>query len=127
MYAGGAHTLAGGAFEVRMIDRVDAATRSLITDAAKSFRSAQAGHLARQQKLEELTQLSLEKDREILAQHEGILDKEREIAALFDAVLAANGAGTSYHSIVTVRGEILHNPDYVNPLSDGDLLLLACI
>ncbi|GDX78447.1 Xaa-Pro aminopeptidase [Deltaproteobacteria bacterium] len=49
---------------------------------------------------------------------------EREIAALFDAVLAARGVGTSYHSIVTVRGEILHNPDYRNPLADGDLLLV---
>lgn len=49
---------------------------------------------------------------------------EREIAALFDAVLAARGVGTSYHSIVTVRGEILHNPDYRNPLAEGDLLLL---
>ncbi len=49
---------------------------------------------------------------------------EREIAALFDAVVASQGATTSYHSIVTVRGEILHNPDYVNPLREGDLLLL---
>ena len=49
---------------------------------------------------------------------------EREIAALFDAVLAANGCVPGYGSIVTVRGEILHNPDYINPLRDGDLLLL---
>ncbi len=49
---------------------------------------------------------------------------EREVAALFDAVVAARGATTSYHSIVTVRGEILHNPDYGNPLREGDLLLL---
>lgn len=49
---------------------------------------------------------------------------EREIAALFDAVLAANGAANAYHSIVTVRGEILHNPDYNNDLSADDLLLL---
>ncbi|HJN74998.1 MAG TPA: Xaa-Pro aminopeptidase [Myxococcota bacterium] len=49
---------------------------------------------------------------------------EAHIAALFDAVLAARGCTTGYHSIVTVRGEVLHNPDYVNPLADGDLLLL---
>lgn len=49
---------------------------------------------------------------------------EREVAALFDAVVAARGATNSYHSIVTVRGEVLHNPDYKHPLRDGDLLLL---
>lgn len=49
---------------------------------------------------------------------------EREIAALFDAVLAARGAGTSYQSIVTVRGEVLHNHRYVNTLLADDLLLL---
>ena len=49
---------------------------------------------------------------------------EREIAALFDAVIAANGCVPGYGSIVTVRGEILHNPNYTNPLQDGDLLLL---
>jgi Xaa-Pro aminopeptidase/Xaa-Pro dipeptidase len=49
---------------------------------------------------------------------------EREIAALFDAVIAASGCTNGYGSIVTVRGEILHNPSYTNPLRDGDLLLL---
>jgi len=49
---------------------------------------------------------------------------EREIAALFDGVLAANGCVNGYHSIVTVRGEVLHNPSYSNLLGDGDLLLL---
>ena len=49
---------------------------------------------------------------------------EREIAALFDAVIAASGCTNGYGSIVTVRGEILHNPSYINPLCDGDLLLL---
>ncbi len=80
-----ARALAGGAFEVRSIDRTDAATKSLIADASRAFRAAQAGHLARQQKLEELTLLAREKDREILAQHEGILGKEAEIAALKSA------------------------------------------
>ncbi len=49
---------------------------------------------------------------------------EREIAALFDAVVASQGCVTAYDSIVTVRGEILHNPHHDNPLSTGDLLLL---
>ena len=49
---------------------------------------------------------------------------EREIAALFDGVIAAAGMCTAYHSIVTVRGEILHNPTYDNPLEAGQLLLL---
>jgi Xaa-Pro aminopeptidase len=49
---------------------------------------------------------------------------EREIAALFDGVLAAMGCVPGYDSIVTVRGEVLHNPHHGNPLADGDLLLL---
>ena len=49
---------------------------------------------------------------------------EAHVAALFDAALAARGCTTGYHSIVTVRGEVLHNPHHVNPLSEGDLLLL---
>lgn len=49
---------------------------------------------------------------------------EREIAALFDAVVAAEGAVPSYHSIVTVRGEILHNPSYLNRLRSDQMLLL---
>ncbi len=49
---------------------------------------------------------------------------ERQIAALFDGVLAAHGLGTAYHSIVTVRGEILHNEGYDNILEEGQLLLL---
>jgi Xaa-Pro aminopeptidase len=49
---------------------------------------------------------------------------EQQIAALFDAVVASQGCVTAYDSIVTVRGEILHNPHHDNPLSAGDLLLL---
>ena len=49
---------------------------------------------------------------------------EAHVAALFDAVLAARGCTTGYHSIVTVRGEVLHNPHYTNSFQDGDLLLL---
>ncbi|HNC97786.1 MAG TPA: aminopeptidase P family protein, partial [Myxococcota bacterium] len=49
---------------------------------------------------------------------------ERHVAALFDGVLAAEGATSGYHSIVTVRGEVLHNHHYIHPLQAGDLLLL---
>jgi Xaa-Pro aminopeptidase len=49
---------------------------------------------------------------------------EAQIAALFHGALALHGLTTGYHSIITVRGEILHNPDYVNSLDDGQLLLL---
>ncbi len=49
---------------------------------------------------------------------------ERELAAFFDAVIAARGGTTAYRSIVTVRGEVLHKPDYDQVLADGDLLLL---
>ncbi len=49
---------------------------------------------------------------------------EREVAALFDAVIAARGGTLAYRSIVTVRGEVLHNPDYPNRLGADDMLLL---
>jgi Xaa-Pro aminopeptidase len=49
---------------------------------------------------------------------------ERALAALFEAFIGARGAVPSYHPIVTVRGEVLHNPDYPNPLTNGDLLLV---
>ena len=49
---------------------------------------------------------------------------EREVAALFDAVVASQGCVPAYDSIVTVRGEILHNPHHDNPLEQGELLLL---
>jgi ADP-heptose:LPS heptosyltransferase/GT2 family glycosyltransferase len=77
-----ARALSGADFDTRVVDRMDAGTRALVADASSRHRAAQAAHLERQRKLEELTQLDREKDREILAQHEGILDKEREIAAL---------------------------------------------
>jgi Xaa-Pro aminopeptidase len=49
---------------------------------------------------------------------------EAQVAALFDATCAAFGHTTAYHSIVTVRGEVLHNHGHGNPLEDGQLLLL---
>jgi Xaa-Pro aminopeptidase len=49
---------------------------------------------------------------------------EAEIAALFDAIIASSGLTNAYDSIVTVRGEVLHNFHRVNRLERGQLLLL---
>lgn len=49
---------------------------------------------------------------------------EREVGAIFDGVIAAGGLVPAYTSIVTVRGEILHNHGRDNLLEDGQLLLL---
>ena len=49
---------------------------------------------------------------------------EREIAALFNAVIAAAGLVNAYESIVTVRGEILHNFHKQHWMKAGQLLLL---
>ena len=49
---------------------------------------------------------------------------EREVAAVFNAMIAAHGYQTAYDAIVTVRGEILHNFHHTNPLEAGQLLLL---
>ena len=49
---------------------------------------------------------------------------ERLVAAAFHYELAKDGLDSAYQSIVTVRGEVLHNHDYINPLREGQLLLL---
>ena len=49
---------------------------------------------------------------------------EAHVAALFNGALAARGCTNGYGSIVTVRGEVLHNPHWTNPLQAGQLLLL---
>ncbi len=49
---------------------------------------------------------------------------ERDVAAAFESVVARAGLSTAYPSIVTVRGEVLHNFHHINPLEDGQLLLL---
>ena len=49
---------------------------------------------------------------------------ERLVAAAFHYEIAKDGLESAYHSIVTVRGEILHNELYQNPLHAGQLLLL---
>ena len=48
---------------------------------------------------------------------------EAEVRAAMEGVIIANNMTTSYNSIVTVHGEILHNDKYHHPLQPGDLLL----
>jgi len=49
---------------------------------------------------------------------------EAEVRAAIESVLMAHNMTAAYQSIVTVRGEILHNQSYQNMLSPGDLLLV---
>lgn len=49
---------------------------------------------------------------------------EAGVGAVFDAVISASGLTTAYDSIVTVRGEVLHNFHRDQTLADGQLLLL---
>ncbi len=48
---------------------------------------------------------------------------EAEVRAAMEQVIVANNMSCAYSSIVTVRGEVLHNNQYGNELSAGDLLL----
>ncbi len=48
---------------------------------------------------------------------------EAEVCAAMEAALARRGMGTAYGSIVSVHGEVLHNPYRVETLAAGDLLL----
>ncbi|MDZ8222140.1 aminopeptidase P family protein [Nostoc sp. ChiVER01] len=48
---------------------------------------------------------------------------EAEVRAAMEGVIIAHNMTTSYNSIVTVYGEVLHNEQYYHPLQPGDLLL----
>ncbi|MEH2460913.1 aminopeptidase P family protein [Nostoc sp.] len=48
---------------------------------------------------------------------------EAEVRAAMEGVIIAHNMTTSYNSIVTVQGEVLHNEEYHQPLQPGDLLL----
>ncbi|MEH2064995.1 MAG: aminopeptidase P family protein [Nostoc sp.] len=48
---------------------------------------------------------------------------EAEVRAAMEGVIIAHNLTTSYNSIVTVHGEVLHNEHYYHPLQPGDLLL----
>ncbi len=49
---------------------------------------------------------------------------ERTLTALFEAILAARGCTTGYQTILSQRGEVLHNHHHDDPLQAGRLLLL---
>lgn len=48
---------------------------------------------------------------------------EAEVRAAMEAVIIGENMTTSYNSIVTVHGEVLHNEHYHHPLKPGDLIL----
>ncbi|RCJ23843.1 Xaa-Pro aminopeptidase [Nostoc minutum NIES-26] len=48
---------------------------------------------------------------------------EAEVRAAMEGVIIANNMTTSYNSIVTVYGEVLHNDQYHHPLQSNDLVL----
>lgn len=49
---------------------------------------------------------------------------EQALTALFEGILAAGSGAPGYPTILTVRGEILHNFNHRNTLSAGQLLLV---
>lgn len=49
---------------------------------------------------------------------------ERELAALVDGIFAKYGGYPAYATILSVRGEILHNHGHEGVLAEGDLLLV---
>ncbi len=50
-------------------------------------------------------------------------ETEAQVRAAMEAAIVAHNMTTSYNSIVTVRGEVLHNESYENSLQPNDLLL----
>lgn len=50
--------------------------------------------------------------------------EERGLAALFEAVLASRGCVPGYGTILSCRGEVLHNRGHNGTLANGDLLLV---
>ena len=51
---------------------------------------------------------------------------ERQLRGVLDRELASHSWSASFQAIISVAGEVLHNPYYRNTLADGDLLLLDC-
>lgn len=49
---------------------------------------------------------------------------ERELAARMEEIYLRHGCANAYGTILSVRGEILHNPDHEGVLEPGDLLLV---
>jgi Xaa-Pro aminopeptidase len=49
---------------------------------------------------------------------------EQELAGIVDGCFARHGCVPAYNSILSVRGEVLHNHAHDNTVQDGDVLLL---
>lgn len=49
--------------------------------------------------------------------------QEAQVRAAMEQVILGENLACAYNSIVTTRGEVLHNPHYHHPLEAGDLLL----
>ncbi len=84
-----------GAFHVREIGHLSPETHAIMARASARYRETRAGHLARQHKLEELTALAREKDREISSLKAVCDEREKTIFILDGHVRnfqAANGA-----------------------------------
>lgn len=56
-------------------------------------------------------------------QHTKVGRRESDVVAAMEAVFTREGFGTAYGSIVTTRGEVLHNHEHTGELRAGDLLL----
>ena len=50
--------------------------------------------------------------------------KEYEVVAEIEKVAKSYNCGTSFHTICTINGQILHNHNHNNILKEGDLLLI---
>ena len=49
---------------------------------------------------------------------------EQELVGLVEGCFARHGCVPAYNTILSVRGEVLHNHDHSNTLHDGDIVLL---
>ena len=49
---------------------------------------------------------------------------EQELAGIVDGTFARHGCTPAYNTILSVRGEVLHNHDHGNVLAAGDIVLL---
>ena len=75
-------TLATDRFEIMPVQHLAAETQAMMGRAAARYRASRADHLARQHKLEELTALDREKDREIVSLKQVCDEREKTIFIL---------------------------------------------
>lgn len=94
-----------------------------LVDAVMELRRCQDE--AAQSEIRRAVQATVELQRVVLgASRPGVT--ERELRGELDKVMASNGWQPSFNPIISVAGEVLHNPFYTHTLADGDLLLVDC-